>query len=162
MSGNLGRGVDPNSAFPAFFVSGFESTSGNGSTKWSHRSDSLQPPSLDAGGKHDKNKFDEEMSKELNLFVLKPIFRDSFDKIELSWSVQNTKTQEPAIRDHMDKNEENGIPSVMDMLENLHVYEEAIVVAELSGTSSRLEILLLSLKRTKTDIQHREIYEGSS
>lgn len=57
----------------------------------------------------------------------------------------------------MDKNEADGVPSVIDMLEELNAYEQAMVDTELSETSSRPEALLLSLKRTKIDIRHRDI-----
>lgn len=96
-----------------------------------------------------------EKETELRLFLLKPIVKDFFDKIELTWSLQNTNLHRLAIRKYVDKNEQDGLPSVLDMLETLYAHEHEVVEKELSGSSHGSSIL--SLKRTRTDIQHRDI-----
>lgn len=91
---------------------------------------------------------------ELQLFLLKPIVKNFFDRIELRWSVQNSKMPPSAIREHMAKNEKENLPSVVEMLQHLHAYEQAMVDSEFSGDSGGT---LLSIKRTKTDMQSRDI-----
>ena len=96
----------------------------------------------------------QNIDTELTLFLLKPVVKDFFDKVELSWSVQNTRMQPQAIRKQMADHEQEGMPSVLEMLHNLHAYEQAMVDLEISKYP---EGSVLSLKRTKTDIQHRDM-----
>lgn len=91
---------------------------------------------------------------ELQLFLLKPIVTDFFDRIELRWSVQNTNMQPLAIHEHMAKVVKDDLPSVVEMLQQLHAYEQKIVNSEASKDSGGS---VLSLKRTKTDIQSRDM-----
>lgn len=88
---------------------------------------------------------------ELRMFMLKPIVKDYFDKIELSWSVQNPRMHVSAIKNHLKRMETDSLPSVMDMLETLYDHEHSIIDVH-QGQGE-----LLSLKRTKTDIQHKDI-----
>lgn len=44
---------------------------------------------------------DDEMGKQLHLFLIKPIAKDYFDKIELTWSLYNTKMQQLAIKNYI-------------------------------------------------------------
>lgn len=92
---------------------------------------------------------------ELQLFLLKPIVTDFFDRIELRWSVQNTNMQPLAIHEHMAKIVEDDLPSVVEMLQQLHAYEQKIVDSEASKDSGGS---VLSLKRTKTDLQSRDMH----
>lgn len=96
---------------------------------------------------------------ELQLFFLKPIVTDFFDRIELRWSVQNTNTQSLDIRQHMADIEKDHLPSVIEMLQQLHAYEQKIVEQKImdSETSEHCGASVLSLKRTKTDIQCRDM-----
>ena len=94
------------------------------------------------------------INAELRLFLLKPIVKDFFDKVELSWSVQNSNLQPPAIRKHMANDEQEGLSSVIEMLHQLHAYEQAMVDLEISKYP---EGSVLYLRRTKTDIQHRDM-----
>ena len=88
---------------------------------------------------------------ELRMFMLKPIVKDYFDKIELSWSVQNPRMHVSAIKNHLKRMETDSLPSVMDMLETLYDHEHSIIDVH-QGQGE-----LLSLKRTKTDIQHKDM-----
>lgn len=92
---------------------------------------------------------------ELELYSLKPIVKDLFDRIELRWTVQNTNVRPLAIREHMAENEKNDLPSVVEMLQQLHAYEQAVVDSETSRHSGGS---VLSLKRTKTDMQSRDMF----
>ena len=89
---------------------------------------------------------------ELQLFLLKPQVKDLHDRIELRWTVQDTNMQPLAIRKYMDENEKNEIPSVVEMLEQLHAYEQEMVESETPKDSGRS---ILSLKRTTIDIPSR-------
>lgn len=93
----------------------------------------------------------DEIDSELQMFLLKPIVKDFFDKIEVSWFIQNPKIHASAIRAHLARMEADGLPSVMEMLETLHDHEHSMIEAH-QGRGD-----LLSLKRTKTDIQYRDI-----
>ena len=92
-----------------------------------------------------------ELVSELRMFMLKPIVKDYFNKIELTWSVQSPRVHVSTIRKHLAHMEESGLPSVVDMLETLYDYEHSMI----DTYQGQGEIL--SLKRTKTDIQHRDI-----
>ena len=97
---------------------------------------------------------------ELQMFLLKPVVKDYFDKIELSWSVRNTKMQQSEIRKQMTKNERDNLPSVMDMLEDLHASEQATIekiIADMESYAFGSAAELIALKRTKTHISHREM-----
>ncbi|KAF6225842.1 hypothetical protein HO133_009844 [Letharia lupina] len=91
---------------------------------------------------------------ELQLFLLKPIVEDLFDRIELRWSVENTNLRPLAIRQHLAENKKNDLPSVVEMLQHLHAYEQAMVDSETTKGSGGS---VLSLERTKTDIQSRDM-----
>ncbi|KAL9133809.1 MAG: hypothetical protein Q9175_005010 [Cornicularia normoerica] len=91
---------------------------------------------------------------ELQLFLLTPIVQDLFDRIELRWFVQNTNMQPLAIREYMTKNEKAGLPSVVEMLQQLHAYEQAMVHSEAFKASGGS---VLSLQRTTTDIHARHM-----
>ena len=95
-----------------------------------------------------------DLSTDLQLFLLKPEVIDFSDKIELYWSIQDANTQQFAIREHMAKNKEDGLPSVIDMLQQLHAYERTMVDSETSKVDRGS---ILSLKRTKTDIACRDM-----
>ena len=91
---------------------------------------------------------------ELQLFLLKPLVQDLYDRIELRWTVQHTNMQPPAIREYMDKNEKDGLPPVVEMLQQLNAYEQEMVESETPKDSGKS---ILSLKRTTTDIQIRDM-----
>ncbi|KAM0796008.1 hypothetical protein BDR22DRAFT_825615 [Usnea florida] len=91
---------------------------------------------------------------ELQLFLLKPLVQDLYDRIELRWTVQHTNMQPPAIREYMDKNEKDGLPPVVEMLQQLNAYEQGIVDAQVPKDSGRW---ILSLKRTTIDIRSRDM-----
>ncbi|CAF9941953.1 hypothetical protein IMSHALPRED_003113 [Imshaugia aleurites] len=90
----------------------------------------------------------------LQMFLLAPTVKDLFDKIELRWSMQSTNMDQMAIRKHMAKDAQDGLPSVHEMLQQLHAYEQSMVDTLISkgfgGT-------VLYLRRTRTDIQLRDI-----
>ena len=91
---------------------------------------------------------------ELKLFLLKPIVRDLFDRIELRWTVQDTYMRSRAIRDYMNKEEKDVVPSVVEMLQQLHAYEHEMVDAQMpkySGSS------IVSLRRKTIDIRSRDM-----
>ena len=90
----------------------------------------------------------------LQMFLLEPTVKDLFDKIELRWSMQSTNMDQMAIRKHMAKDEKDGIPSVLEMLQQLHAYEQSMIELLIpKGTGGSLRFL----RRTKTDIQLRDI-----
>lgn len=91
---------------------------------------------------------------ELQLFLLKPIVEDLLDRIELRWSVENTNLRPLAIRQYLAENKKNDLPSVVEMLQHLHAYEQAMVDSETTKGSGGS---VLSLERTKTGIQSRDM-----
>ena len=93
-------------------------------------------------------------SSELKLFLLKPIVRDLFDRIELRWTVQDTYMRSRAIRDYMNKDEKDVNPSVVEMLQQLHAYEHEMLDAQMPKCSGRS---ILSLKRKTIDIRSRDM-----
>ena len=103
------------------------------------------------GGSQNQNLVDPE----IQLFLLKPTVKDLFDTIELRWSIQNTNMRPLAIREHMAKNEKDDLPSVVEMLQQLHAHEQSMVDSLLSQGSGDAVIFL---QRTKTDIQLRDMH----
>ena len=93
-------------------------------------------------------------SPELKLFLLKPIVRDLFDRIELRWTVQDTNMQPQAIREYMGTNVKDEILSVVEMLQQLHAYEQEMVDAQMPKDSGRS---MLSLRRKTIDIRARDM-----
>lgn len=83
--------------------------------------------------------------------------RDFFKKIEITWSLHNTGMHQSAIHEYMVKHEEDDMPSVLDMVQNLHAYEQSMIDAELYWSGSKSEVSLLALRRVKTDIRQRDI-----
>lgn len=94
---------------------------------------------------------------ELNMFMLRPIVEDHFDKVELSWSIHNRKMHHSAIKSHLARMQADGLPSFIDTLETLSAYEHSIIDTHIAGTDTQRQGSLLSLKRTRTDIHHRDI-----
>lgn len=72
--------------------------SDSSSTIWSDCWPNYVVLSLDIGETTNNIIPNGETKKELVLFLLKQMVREFFDRIELSWSVQKTRMQEPAIR----------------------------------------------------------------
>ena len=122
-----------------------------------HRPDDLssrQISSPSVSERHDDEFSARDNDAELGLFLLKPVVKDFFDRVEVSWSVQNTRMQSLAIRKYMADLEREGLPSVIEMLHELHAYEQEMVDTE---TFKYPEGSVLSLRRTRTDIQHRDM-----
>lgn len=116
-------------------------------------------PTIDSSYKSPPSDGDSETqtnhNTELELYSLNPVVKDLFDRIELRWTVENTNVRPLAIREHMAENEKNDLPSVVEMLQQLHAYEQAVVDSETSRHSGGS---VLSLKRTKTDIRSRDMF----
>ena len=93
-------------------------------------------------------------NSKLQLFLLKPIVKDLFDRIELRWTVQDTNMPPQLILDDMNQDEKIGIPSVVEMLQQLHAFEQGIVDTLIPKDSGRS---ILSLKRTTIDIRSRDM-----
>ena len=111
----------------------------------------MQLDSPASPGKSNLPNLPTNVRSELQMFMLKPIVKDFFDKIELSWSIQKPKMPLSVIKNHLAHMEADGVPSIVDMLETLYDHEHSVIDAH-QGQGE-----LLSLKRTKTDIQHRDI-----
>ena len=105
----------------------------------------------DALASHRQSDLPADVDSELQMFMLKPVVKDFFDKIELTWSIQNPKVPPSVIQKHLICMEADRLPSVVDMLETIYDHEHSMIDAH-QGQGN-----LLSLKRTKTDIQHRDI-----
>ena len=135
-----------------------DSSSHRAKRSWSHCSNDdsnvrgIRPTMLPLS--YTDSEIQKDPSSDLQLFLLKPEVIDLSDKIELSWSIQNANTQRFAIREHMAKNKEDGVPSVIDMLQQLHAYERTMVDSEVSMVDGGS---VLSLKRTKTDVPCRDM-----
>ena len=148
---------DKNPPTAAFQITDLPPITTNNSLPWSGGFETEGALPRERSPNNNSNAPAAERSLELHLYLLKPIVRDFFDRIELTWSVQNTRMQDSAIRNYLSKNEKDGMPSVLEMLQNLHAYEHALLDNELLSRGSSSQASLLSLKRTKTDIRHRDI-----
>ncbi|KAK4690902.1 hypothetical protein P7C71_g5988, partial [Lecanoromycetidae sp. Uapishka_2] len=124
---------------------------------WLIRSGGQSPPEFERSISSSPRPEDEQTKMELHLFLIKPIVKDYFDKIELTWSLHNTRMQQLAIQTYVQEQEKDGIPSVTEMLLDLHAYEQDILDTELQSVGAGFETTLLTLKRTKSDLRHRDI-----
>ena len=111
-------------------------------------------PTVEHAASERGNQTQRTHNSELQLLLLKPLVEDLHDRIQLRWTVQDTKMQPLAIREYMDKNEKDEIPSLIEMLQQLHTYEQEIVDAQMPKASGRS---VVSLKRTTTDIRSRDM-----
>ena len=91
-----------------------------------------------------------------HLFLLKPVVENFFDKVELTWLLQNIQMPESSIPRYLNQQdyERN---YVFDRLHELHPYEKKILDGVIFGIDTSTEGSLLSLQRTKTTIRHRDI-----
>lgn len=96
-----------------------------------------------------------ELKIGIHLFLLKPVVDNYFDKVELTWSLQNTQIRESAIYRYMAQQGDE--TSVFNMLHTLHEYEKMVLDGVIFGIDMTTEGSVLSLKRTKTTICHRDI-----
>lgn len=100
------------------------------------------------------NKTQRTDNSELQLFHLKPLVNDFGDRIELRWVVQDANMQPRAIHHCMIKDEKDGLPSVVEMRQQLNAYEQGTVDAQTPEDSGRS---ILFLKRTTMDIRSRDM-----
>ena len=88
------------------------------------------------------------------MVLLRPTLKDVFERVELSWSLQNAQVQDSVIEHHLGK-----APPLMDMMESLSTYEFNILdnglgLSENDDPQQKNEIV--SLERTRADIPHRD------
>ena len=91
----------------------------------------------------------------IHLFLLKPVVENFFDKVELTWLLQNTQMRESAIKRYMARQDYR--TDVFNKLHTLHPYEKKILDGVIFGIDMSTEGSLLSLERTETTICHRDI-----
>ena len=91
----------------------------------------------------------------IHLFLLKPVVENFFDKVELTWLLQNTQMRESAIKRYMARQAYR--TDVFNTLHTLHPYEKKILDGVIFGIDMSTEGSLLSLERTETTICHRDI-----
>ncbi|KAL8803964.1 MAG: hypothetical protein Q9182_002836 [Xanthomendoza sp. 2 TL-2023] len=90
----------------------------------------------------------------LHLYLVKPSVRDDYDGVFLSWSVHEMKVPQSDIQEHLTKNREEGLPTVLDAYPNLSRHEHEAIRIQLEQW---FRSSLISLKRTYTDLMHRGI-----
>ncbi|KAL8813206.1 MAG: hypothetical protein Q9223_000959 [Gallowayella weberi] len=95
-----------------------------------------------------------EKRTKLHLFLVKPTVRDDFDGVFLSWSVHEIKVPQSDIQEHLIKNREEGLPTVLDAYPDLSRHEHDAIRIQLEQL---FRSSLTSLKRTYTDLTHRGI-----
>ncbi|KAL8649052.1 MAG: hypothetical protein Q9226_005740 [Calogaya cf. arnoldii] len=121
-----------------------------------HASDDDLPPEenvkMSSGDVLDKDK--SKKGTRIHLFHLQPIVRDDADLINLVWAVSEIFVSQSLIQDHMDKNREEGAPSVVEAYQKLSRHEREAVRVKLDLYFCPN---LVWLKRTYTDVTHRDI-----
>ncbi|KAL9015826.1 MAG: hypothetical protein Q9185_006793 [Variospora sp. 1 TL-2023] len=96
-----------------------------------------------------------EDHKVLDLFLAKPMIRDIHDGILLTWSILSTQMQKADIEKQLSKDQEQGLPSIVEVYENLSLYEHEAIGTRTANAGPGTS--LISLKRTHADITHRGI-----
>ena len=100
------------------------------------------------------------LGSELQFFTMRPVVRDLFDKVELSWSTSQPKIHDNAIRARLESKSKLGPQdaSIVEVLQTLNLYEQNVLNRELFDHNLHREHFLLSLERTRTVIRHRDIW----
>ena len=101
------------------------------------------------------NRDGEVEGKTLQLFLLKPIIKDFIDMVQLSWDLCNVRIGRDDIRKELAIYEQDDKPAIWDVIESLYPHEHKVINSETSAAGPGAS--LASLKRTKADIQHRDI-----
>lgn len=96
-----------------------------------------------------------EDHKVLDLFLAKPMLRDIHDGILLTWSILSTQMQKADIEKQLSKDQEQGLPSIVEVYEDLSLYEHEAIGTRTANAGPGTS--LISLKRTHADITHRGI-----
>lgn len=96
-----------------------------------------------------------EDHKVLDLFLAKPMLRDIHDGILLTWSILSTQTQKADIEKQLSKDQEQGLPSVVEVYKDLSLYEHEAIGTRTANAGPGTS--LVSLKRTYVDLTHRGI-----
>ena len=107
-------------------TSNFPPVTTNNNMPWPGGSGTEQLPFRERAPSNSSNAPDSETIWNSICSCSSPWLGTFFDKIELTWSVQNTKMQDTAIQKYMTKYEKDGMPSVLDMLYTLNDYEQDI------------------------------------
>ncbi|KAL9631430.1 MAG: hypothetical protein Q9164_005898 [Protoblastenia rupestris] len=115
--------------------------------------DDRQMPSLTSSS--DPVQASEAGPMEQQIFFLKPILQDWFDKIVLSWTVQNPKLSGNAIAKHIKQHEKAGLYGMVKTLENLHPFEQKVVESAIANCRTRVEVAFAL--RTTSDLSARNI-----
>ncbi|KAL8721978.1 MAG: hypothetical protein Q9225_001453 [Loekoesia sp. 1 TL-2023] len=94
-------------------------------------------------------------SKRLDGFTMKPVIQDLLDVIQLSWKIHKVHMEQADIQRQMIKNEQEGLPAVFETYQELYAHEHRALENQISHVGA--SATLISLKRTYTDMRHREI-----
>ncbi|KAL8724853.1 MAG: hypothetical protein Q9181_006647, partial [Wetmoreana brouardii] len=99
---------------------------------------------------------EERKSTALDLFMMKPEIRDVADVIQLSWKIHKVQMQQAQIQKQVTRAEEEGLPAMFEIYQDLYTHEHKAVDNEISKAAPHAS--LISLKRTHVDMWHREIF----
>ncbi|KAL8647583.1 MAG: hypothetical protein Q9210_005475 [Variospora velana] len=91
----------------------------------------------------------------LDLFLAKPTIRDINDGILLTWVILSTQMQKVDIEKQLSKDQEQGLPPIVEVYEDLSLYEHEAIRTRTANAGPGTS--LVSLKRTHADIMHRGI-----
>ncbi|KAL8899242.1 MAG: hypothetical protein Q9207_006295 [Kuettlingeria erythrocarpa] len=98
----------------------------------------------------------EESGKMLDLFLMKPIIQDLVDVIQLSWKVHKAQMQQADVWRQVGRNDQEGHPAVFDLYQDLYGHEHKAIEDEMAKAGAGAS--LISLKRTTSNLWHRDIY----
>ena len=129
----------------------------NTSVSWPGRPDELSSSENEVSVTKNVKLGSVNVDKELHLLLIKPLIKDYFDRIELTWTIYNAKMQQQAMKTYMNDLEKNCLHSVKDVATNLYAYEQSSIDAELQNPGYEAGASLVALKRTKVDMTHRDI-----
>ncbi|KAL8850343.1 MAG: hypothetical protein Q9221_004758 [Calogaya cf. arnoldii] len=93
----------------------------------------------------------------LRSYLMKPVIQDLGDVIQLSWKIHSILMQQAEIRNQISKNEQEGLPLVNEVYQNLYAHEHAALEDTISKDGASFDVSLRSLKRIYIDLTHREI-----
>lgn len=103
-------------------------------------------------GRVDENK--SKKGTRLHLFHFQPFVRDDNGGIFLNWTANELLVSQSDIQDHLDKTLREGLPTVLEAYQDPSPRERDTIRMQLE---LHFRPTLISLKRTYTDITHRDI-----
>ena len=97
-----------------------------------------------------------EERKVLYLYLVKPVIREDYEGICLTWIVRKVPVQQADILKHLSRDQEESFPQVIEAYQELLAHEHKAINLKVRAAGSGASVI--SLKRSHVDISHHGIF----